>query len=102
MLKYSQFLEKVIFDLVNESRVYFSPELKKYLELINNDISKDLINMEGEDIKPDMTFVNLDKEGYFSFITMKNASKLIQNKLSVKLRPDGRSFGVNDHKGVKS
>lgn len=29
-------------------------------------------------------------------------SKLIQNKLSVKLRPDmGRGFGVNDH-GIKS
>ena len=95
MLKYSQFLEKVIFDLVNESRVYFSPELKKYLELINNDISKDLINMEGEDIKPDMTFVNLDKEGYFSFITMKNASKLIQNKY-----PNMTNFG--DEKSMAS
>jgi len=67
-------LEKAI----NESFLYYSPNVRKALNRIkSNDIASSLLGSEGTDVKPDMTFIDLGKEGYFSFITMRNAKPLI-------------------------
>jgi hypothetical protein len=75
MKKYLDFKEN---NLINESVIYFSPKIRDVLKLINNKISKELLDTEGVDIKPDITFVDLEKDGGVSFTTMKDA----WNKLS--------------------
>ena len=71
--KYNNFiLERAL----NESTLYVSPEILKRLQGIDSEISNDLINQIGQDIKPDATFLDeSDKEGELTFVTMKNAVK---------------------------
>jgi hypothetical protein len=67
-------LEKAI----NESFLYYSPNVRKALtRMKDNDIATELLGSEGNDVKPDMTFIDLGKEGYLSFITMRNAKNLL-------------------------
>lgn len=82
--KYSHFLNDLILErIINESVVYFSPDFRKALTRIKKDnkIASDLLELEGDDIKPDLTFIDMDdKEGYISFTTMKNAWKKLSDK----------------------
>lgn len=79
--KYNTFKEKLLLEgIINESRIYYSKPLFRILSHLDNDISKDLLSIRGEDIKPDITFINNEKDGYFTFITMKNAENLISNR----------------------
>jgi hypothetical protein len=79
--KYNKFREELLLEsLVNESFLYYSPNLRKLISKIGGDISDSLISSEYTDIKPDITFVDIDKEGYLSFITMRNAAKTLNNK----------------------
>lgn len=80
--RYNSFLEdKLLESVINESIVYFSPPLRKLLHKISdNEIADDLVKVEGENIKPDITFLDIDKEGYLSFITMRNAVNLAKVK----------------------
>lgn len=83
LLKYSKFLnESILESVVNESIIYFSPDFRKSLKRVKgNKIATDLLDSEATDIKPDVTFINLDdKEGYISFTTMKNAWKRLSEK----------------------
>lgn len=65
--------------LIQESIIYFSPELRKKLKRIKSDVSKELLDTETKDIKDDITFIDVDKDGYVSYSTMKNAVKLLQD-----------------------
>ena len=68
--KYSSF--------INESIVHFSPELRKTLSLIDDDISKEILGIELKNVIPDMSFLDLAaEEGYLSFIRMVDAEKLL-------------------------
>jgi hypothetical protein len=71
--KYNNFiLERAL----NESTLYVSPEILKRLQKIGSEISRDLIDQLGQDIKPDATFLDeSDKEGELTFITIRNAIK---------------------------
>ena len=77
--KYNSFIVDMLLEkAINESFLYYSPNVRKALSRIkSNDIAGDLLGSEGTDVKPDMTFIDLGKEGYFSFITMRNAKPLI-------------------------
>jgi hypothetical protein len=77
--KYNSFVEDMLLEkAINESFLYYSPNVRKALSRIKgNDIASSLLGSEGTDVKPDMTFIDLGKEGYFSFITMRNAKPLI-------------------------
>jgi len=77
--KYNSFaLDLLLEKAINESFLYYSPNVRKALSRIkSNDIASELLGSEGTDVKPDMTFIDLGKEGYFSFITMRNAKPLI-------------------------
>ena len=79
---YNNFMEDLLLEkAINESFLYYSPNVRKSLNRIKtNDIAKELLDSERTDVKPDMTFIDLGKEGYFSFITMKNAKKMITIK----------------------
>lgn len=77
----SFFGELTLESIINESIIYYSKDTRRVLNrLRDNQIAKDLLSIEATDIKPDITFVNLDKEGYLSFTTMKNAIKNIADK----------------------
>lgn len=76
--KYNDFLLESA--LVKESIVYYSPKLRDILKNISSPISKSLIGVETVDIKPDMTFMDIDKEDYLSFTTMRNAMKMVGAK----------------------
>lgn len=83
--KYNSFLEdKILESLINESFLYLSPNVRKILGKMftkhHSDIAADILSSEGTDVKPDMTFIDLGKEGYLSFITMKNAKPLVLAK----------------------
>jgi hypothetical protein len=96
-------LEKAI----NESFLYYSPNVRKALSRIKgNDIATELLGSEGTDVKPDMTFIDLGKEGYFSFITMRNAKPLITAKypntdwsinIDTKPMPDPETYSNDLH-----
>lgn len=78
--KYNHFKEDFLLESINESVIYFSPNFRKLLSKIeDNDIAKDLLEVEVTDIKPDVTFIDLDpeKDDYLSFTTMRNAIKVI-------------------------
>lgn len=80
--KFNSFSEYLIIEsIINESIVYFSPRMRDHLNLVNNDISKKMLELEGTDIKgTDVTFIDVDMEGEVTFITMPNAMKLIKAK----------------------
>ena len=85
IFRYYDFLDDKIESVINESVLYYSPELVKVLDKIFvsskegdvQNISKDIILAEVTDIKPDITFVTLDKDGYLSFTTQRNAENII-------------------------
>jgi hypothetical protein len=79
--KYNSFsLDLLLEKAINESMIYFSPDLRKQLGKLSGDISSDLLEIEATDIKPDITFIDLDKEGFLSFSTMRNVKKILDEK----------------------
>ena len=83
--KYNSFsLDLLLEKAINESFLYYSPNVRRALTRIKgNDIATELLGSEGTDVKPDMTFIDLGKEGYLSFITMRNAKPLLVSKYPV-------------------
>ena len=80
-LKYNNFLEDLILEkIINESIVYYSPNMRKILKKIDNDISNSLLNIEGSDVKPDVTFIDNDDSDveYISFTSMRNVIKELE------------------------
>jgi hypothetical protein len=92
--KYNDFiLEK----LLNESVIFYAPPFKKVLNKLSSEpISKTLLDTERTDIKPDITFVNLDKEGYVSFTTMKNSKKILADRFSDVFDEEGLENTLNN------
>ena len=90
--KYNDFiLEK----LLMESVIHFAPPFRKNLgKLKDEPIAKKLLDIERDNIKPDITFVNLDKEGYVSFTTMKNAKKILSTQFKM---PEDRMENILDN-----
>ena len=78
MKNYYEFLLEKQIQLIKESILYFSPKFRKELSKIPHPISKDILSKEGEDLKQDITFLDMDdKEGYVTFKTMKSVIKSI-------------------------
>jgi hypothetical protein len=106
--KYNSFtLDLLLEKAINESFLYYSPNVRKALSRIKgNDIASSLLGSEGTDVKPDMTFIDLGKEGYFSFITMRNAKPLINarypnldwaEKIETEAMPDFTAYSNELH-----
>ncbi len=74
MNKIKKYSELVLESLLNESVLYFSPPLRDKLKLMDSDISKRLLELEGTDVKSDVTFVDIvdDSDGALvSFMPMR-------------------------------
>jgi hypothetical protein len=106
--KYNSFIVDMLLEkAINESFLYYSPNVRKALSRIKgNDIATELLGSEGTDVKPDMTFIDLGKEGYFSFITMRNAKPLLltsyptmdwAEKVDIEKMPDPESYSNELH-----
>ena len=92
--KYNDF---ILERLLNESVIFYAPPFKKVLKKLSNEpISKILLDTERTDIKPDITFVNLDKEGYVSFTTMKNTKKILADRFSDVFDEEGLENTLNN------
>ena len=82
--RFNQFSENILLEnVVNESIIYFSPNFRKLLSKIeDNEIAKELLEIEVTDVKPDITMVDLDpeKDDYLTFTTMRNAIKLLDGQ----------------------
>jgi len=76
IFKYDDF---ILENMINESRLYYSPKVRTILNKMNDPIAKDLVALETTDLPIDVTFVDLDenKEGYLTFTTMKSAEKYL-------------------------
>lgn len=71
--------EKIFEQAINESIVYYSPRLRSILTSIkNSDISKELLEVEGNDIKNDITFIDID-DNRPDFLTFTRMAKAINN-----------------------
>lgn len=83
--KYKKFREDAILEsVINESYIYYAPNFKDVInKMKGNEIADDISNLERTDIKPDVTFVDLDKDGYLSFIKMKNAVQLVNKNYTM-------------------
>ena len=78
--RYSDFVENSMINGINESIVYLSPPLRKILTKIHvkgDVVASALRNIEGDDIKKDITFLDVGEEGFISFTTMKKAMPMI-------------------------
>jgi hypothetical protein len=86
IIKYNDFLLE---NLINESILYYSPKVRDIISRIESPISNELKNLEKTDTHKDVTFIDLDKEGYMSFTTMKSAEKhLLDNSYSPSVISD--------------
>jgi hypothetical protein len=73
--------DRLLESVINESIIYYSTDLRKiFTKMKDNSIAQNLLEIEATDIKPDITFVDLGKEGYLGFSTMRNAKKVITDK----------------------
>lgn len=80
---FNQYREEILLESINESIIYFSPKMSNTLNRIkNNPIAKALLGVESTDVTPDMTFVDIAKSGYVSFITMRNAKNVISKNFN--------------------
>jgi hypothetical protein len=89
-------------DFINETFLYYSRELTDKLLLMDDPISSELMKLYSTDIGPDITFVDIEDDGMFSFISGKNANKYLSidvtdNEIMPDEMPD-----VEDYSGVYS
>jgi hypothetical protein len=87
--RYEFFREELILEnLINETYIYYAPTFDKQLRKIrDNEIAKSLLDIKNSDIKSDVTFVDIDKDGYLSFTTARNAGNNL-SKIWPHVKPD--------------
>lgn len=89
MFNYDEFILESQLDLILESIVYLSPPLRKTLKKVKSEIAEDILQIELQNIKDDITLIDLDKNpGYISFTTAKNAKKNLEIKFPQKIYGD--------------
>ncbi len=77
---YKNFFEE---QLINEAFIYYNNDVKQLLRNIDDNISKELLKIEFQDNKSDMTFFSIsDRPGYIGFVHFKNISKRLEDKLN--------------------
>jgi hypothetical protein len=73
MKTYNEFLVEKELQPLNESILYFSPQMREDLGKVRHPIAKAILSMEGTDRKEDITFIDVSpQEGFVTFKTMKS------------------------------
>lgn len=80
--KYNNFIDELLLEnIINEGIIFYSPPFREILRKMRKSlIASQLLNIEATDIEQDLTFIDVDKDGYLSFIKEKDAKKLIYAK----------------------
>lgn len=78
--KYNDFRQESIMDLIEESVIYFSSNFSDALRHIDSDISRDLLDIETKDIKPNISFVDMDEDGLINFINSNSLKKSVSDE----------------------
>jgi len=104
--KFNDFSESLLESLLNESILYFSPDFRNKLKmmknkttsLVINNITNDLLNLEGENLDSDVTFIDLSKdEGFLHFMPMAKAIDKIHTKFPTTKGVDGLDVQVDTY-----
>jgi hypothetical protein len=82
-----------------ESLLYYSPKFKSILSKIDDPIASDILNMEGENITQDITFINIDDDGVITFSPMAKSIKKISDFLNNPNEMD-RTFNPLDNEDL--
>jgi hypothetical protein len=76
-------------ELIRESKLYFLPPfrntLSKLVQLDDTGITKELLELEGGDINPDMTLIGVGDEGDISFVQMGRVVPLFKKNFSMDI-----------------
>lgn len=77
----NNFISDSNLNMINESMLYYSPPFRSILKTIDSEISKALLDVEFTDVKPDMTFIDLEeKPGFISFTQINKAKKVVEDE----------------------
>jgi hypothetical protein len=76
------------YHLLLESLLYYSPKFRQTLYKLKHEISKDLLSIEGDNITPDLTFIDIDDEGNITFSQMDKAVQKIDKHMVGKTQVD--------------
>lgn len=78
--RYLDFLDESLLMSLNESIIYYSPKLRRILSDISSKISNDMLGIEGTNVTPDMTYLDISKEGgCLSYVQMRKAKEMIDD-----------------------
>ena len=96
MLRYNNFLEDLILEkMIQESALYYTKEFKDKIYNIRfkSPIAQNLIDIEGVDVKADMTFISFgDEKGNIKFSQIKNILSLVKKYYKEKYEKNWDSF----------
>lgn len=98
MIKDFKFFKKYNTDSINESVIYFGPDVKDFLERereTGDVISKSLLEISGKEIEEDITFISVDRStaGMVNFHKFKDVQDSILKSTNFKLEPDTKLTG---------
>jgi len=95
------------YKLLLESLLYYSPKFRQTLYKLKHEISKDLLSIEGDNITPDLTFIDINNDCDITFTQMNKAVQKINNHIQGKsnvqnfwIRETGDSIYNDDIKGT--
>lgn len=93
------------YNLILESLLYLSPNFRATLLEIDHPIAEDLLDAEGTNLKNDISFIDIDKDGVITFTQMNNAKRRIDKYLDYEssidvdfLRDDNDTFYSLDYR----
>ena len=69
------------YNLILESLLYLSPNFREILSEIDHPIAEELLDKEGSNLKNDISFIDIDKDGIITFTQMNNAKRRIDKYL---------------------
>lgn len=76
---FSRFVESIAHRAINEATIYLSPRMRVALGDIKSSISDRMLGLQGAEVKPDVTIVDMGKPGYVTFTTQRNAVSKIDS-----------------------
>ena len=72
------------YKLLLESLLYYSPKFRQTLYKLKHEISKDLLSIEGDNITPDLTFIDINDDCDITFTQMNKGVQKINNHINGK------------------
>lgn len=99
-MRYLSYQSDFLFESIriDESMFYMSPKIREKLSTMDNDIARNLLEVELTNIKPDITFIDMDDdEGFITFTQIKKADKLFKDYGS----NTDITTGIRGHDGSK-